>query len=365
MSEQYDDIEFEEDELDAAVSSASGEASELYEHWKIVVDDGQKPVRIDKFLVEHMQHSSRNRIQTAADAGCIFVGSKPVKSNYKVRPGDEISLMLDRPKRDSSIQPEDIALNIVYEDDSLMVINKESGMVVHPGAGNFSGTLINAVAWHLRDMESFDANNPEVGLVHRIDKDTSGLLVVAKTPEAKTSLGKQFFNKTTHRSYHALVWGNLTEDEGRIEGNIARDPKDRLRMKVFSPDSEVGKPAVTHYRVIERFGYVTLVECILETGRTHQIRAHMRSTGHPLFGDERYGGTEILRGQRSSTYKAFIQNCFNLCPRQALHAKTLGFVHPETGKQMDFDSEWPQDDFASLIEKWRGFIKGTTAKPDN
>ena len=364
MSEQYDDIEFEEDELDAAVSSASGEASELYEHWKIVVDDGQKPVRIDKFLVEHMQHSSRNRIQTAADAGCIFVGSKPVKSNYKVRPGDEISLMLDRPKRDSSIQPEDIALNIVYEDDCLMVINKESGMVVHPGAGNFIGTLINAVAWHLRDMESFDANNPEVGLVHRIDKDTSGLLVVAKTPEAKTSLGKQFFNKTTHRSYHALVWGNLTEDEGRIEGNIARDPKDRLRMKVFSPDSEVGKPAVTHYRVIERFGYVTLVECILETGRTHQIRAHMRSTGHPLFGDERYGGTEILRGQRSSTYKAFIQNCFNLCPRQALHAKTLGFVHPETGKQMDFDSEWPHD-FASLIEKWRGFIKGTTAKPDN
>lgn len=252
MSEQYDDIEFEEDELDAAVPSASGEASELYEHWKIVVDDGQKPVRIDKFLVEHMQHSSRNRIQTAADAGCIFVGGKPVKSNYKVRPGDEISLMLDRPKRDSSIQPEDIALNIVYEDDCLMVINKEAGMVVHPGAGNFSGTLINAVAWHLRDMESFDANNPEVGLVHRIDKDTSGLLVVAKTPEAKTSLGKQFFNKTTHRSYHALVWGNLTEDEGRIEGNIARDPKDRLRMKVFSPDSEVGKPAVTHYRVIAR-----------------------------------------------------------------------------------------------------------------
>ena len=361
MIEQFEDIEIEDEELDSVIPSAEEEASGLYEHWKMEVDAGQTPVRIDKFLAEHMQHSSRNRIQTAADAGCIFVGGKPVKSNYKVRAGDVISLMLDRPKRDSSILPEEIALNIVYEDNCLMVINKDAGMVVHPGAGNFSGTLINAVAWHLRDLESFDANNPEVGLVHRIDKDTSGLLVVAKTPEAKTSLGKQFFNKTTHRSYHALVWGNLTENEGCVEGNIARDPKDRLRMKVFSSESGIGKPAVTHYRVIERFGYVTLLQCILETGRTHQIRAHMRSIGHPLFGDERYGGTEILRGQRSSTYKAFIHNCFKLCPRQALHAKTLGFVHPETGKQMDFDSEWPQD-FASLIGKWRGFIKGTTAK---
>ena len=232
-------------------------------------------------------------------------------------------------------------------------------MVVHPGAGNFTGTLINAVAWHMKDVKDFDPNDPEVGLVHRIDKDTSGLIVVAKTPEAKTALGKQFFNKTTHRSYNAFVWGNLVEDEGRIEGNIGRDPKDRLRMKVFDSDSDIGKPAVTHYRVIERYGYTTLVECVLETGRTHQIRAHMKHIGHPLFGDERYGGTEILRGQRSSTYKAFVQNGFKLCPRQALHAKTLGFVHPATGRQMDFDSEWP-DDFKQLIDKWRHFIKGTT-----
>ena len=331
----------------------------LYEHWKIEVDPGQKPVRIDKYLAEKNPYQSRNRIQNAADAGFIHVNGLPVKSNYKVRPGDAITLMLDRPKHDTSIVAEDIPLNIVYEDDQLMVVNKEAGMVVHPGAGNFTGTLINAVAWHMKDVKDFDPNDPEVGLVHRIDKDTSGLIVVAKTPEAKTALGKQFFNKTTHRSYNALVWGNLIEDEGRIEGNIGRDPKARLRMKVFDSDSGIGKPAVTHYRVIERYGYTTLVECVLETGRTHQIRAHMKHIGHPLFGDERYGGTEILRGQRSSTYKAFVQNGFKLCPRQALHAKTLGFVHPATGRQMDFDSEWP-DDFKQLIDKWCHFIKGTT-----
>lgn len=329
-----------------------------YEHWRIIVDAGQAPVRIDKFLAEHMQHSSRNRIQTAADAGCICVAGKAVKSNYKVRPGDVVTLMLDHPKHDTSIVAENIPLDIVYEDDDLMVVNKPAGMVVHPGAGNFTGTLINAVAWHMRDVPAFDANNPEVGLVHRIDKDTSGLLVVAKTPEAKTVLGKQFFHKTTHRSYNALVWGHIVEDEGRIEGNIGRDPKDRLRMKVFDPESGIGKPAVTHYKVLERFGYTTLVECILETGRTHQIRAHMKHIGHPLFGDERYGGTEILRGQRSASYKAFINNCFKICPRQALHAKTLGFVHPRTHQQMDFDSPWPED-FAALIDKWRTFIKGT------
>ena len=239
-----------------------------------------------------------------------------------------------------------------------MVVNKPAGLVVHPGVGNFHGTLVNAVAWHMKGVDSFDPNDPEVGLVHRIDKDTSGLLVVAKTPAAKTSLGAQFFNKTTHRSYVAMVWGNFNEDEGRIEGNITRDPKDRLRMTVCPPDSGIGKPAVTHYRVLERFGYVTLVECILETGRTHQIRAHMRYIGHPLFGDERYGGCEILRGNRSASYKAFIMNCFKLCNRQALHARTLGFRHPITGKQMDFDSPMPAD-FAALIDKWRVYIAGT------
>ena len=336
-----------------------GDGQQLYEHWKLQVDQGQTPLRIDKFLAEHMQHSSRNRIQTAADAGFIHVNGKPVKSNYKVRAGDVITLMLDRPRHDNTIVAEDIPLNIVYEDDVLMVVDKPAGLVVHPGAGNFHGTLINAVAWHLRDMRSFDPNDPEVGLVHRIDKDTSGLLVVAKTPDAKTNLGKQFFNKTTHRSYNALVWGNFTEEEGRIEGNIGRDPKDRLRMAVFPPDSEIGKSAVTHYRVLERFGYVTLVECILETGRTHQIRAHMKHIGHPLFADERYGGTEILRGTRSASYKAFIQNCFKLCGRQALHARTLGFTHPLTGQQMDFSSELPAD-MEALISKWRAFIAGNS-----
>lgn len=328
---------------------------ELYEHYRFVADAGQVAVRIDKWMAEKMPHSSRNRIQTAADAGFIHANGKPVKSNYKVRPGDVITLMLDRPHHDTSIVAEDIPLSIVYEDKELMVINKEAGMVVHPGCGNFTGTLVNAIAYYLRDLESYDPNDPEVGLVHRIDKDTSGLLVVAKTPEAKKELGAQFFNKTTHRSYNALVWGNFTEDTGTIEGNIARDPKDRLRMTVLPAGSAEGKPAVTHYRVLERYGYVTLVECILETGRTHQIRAHMKHIGHPLFCDERYGGMEILRGERTGSYRQFVQNCFKLCPRQALHAKTLGFVHPITKEQMDFDSEWSED-FAALIDKWRKYI---------
>ena len=334
------------------------EEQQLYEHFRIVVDKGQEPLRVDKYMFERLKHSSRNRIQKAADAGFVHVNDQPVKSNYKVRPLDVITLMLDAPQHDHTIEAEDIPLDIVYEDADLMVVNKAPGMVVHPGAGNFHGTLINAVAWHLKDLSSFDANDPAVGLVHRIDKDTSGLLVVAKTPLAKTKLGLQFFNKTTHRSYNALVWGNFNEDEGRIEGNIGRDPRDRLRMNVFPPDSEIGKSAVTHYRILERFGYVTLVECILETGRTHQIRAHMKHIGHPLFGDERYGGTEILRGQRSSTYKAFIQNCFKVCNRQALHAKTLGFVHPTTGRQMDFTSDLPND-MQQLLDKWSIYVHGT------
>ena len=348
MAEEAQDITLLEDD----------EEQQLYEHFRIVVDKGQEPFRVDKYMFERLKHSSRNRIQKAADAGFVHVNDQPVKSNYKVRPLDVITLMLDAPQHDHTIEAEDIPLDIVYEDTDLMVVNKAPGMVVHPGAGNFHGTLINAVAWHLKDLRSFDANDPAVGLVHRIDKDTSGLLVIAKTPVAKTKLGLQFFNKTTHRSYNALVWGNFNEEEGRIEGNIGRDPRDRLRMNVFPPDSEIGKSAVTHYRILERFGYVTLVECILETGRTHQIRAHMKHIGHPLFGDERYGGTEILRGQRSSTYKAFIQNCFKVCSRQALHAKTLGFIHPTTGRQMDFTSDLPND-MQQLINKWSIYVHGT------
>ena len=349
MAEKTDtyDNEIEDDE------------QQLFEHFRFEADRGQVPLRVDKFMCEKLPHSTRNRIQKAADAGFVHVNDRPVKSNYKVRPGDVVTLMLDRPRHDTTIVPEDIPLDIVYEDSQLMVVNKPAGLVVHPGAGNFHGTLVNAVAWHLKDLASYDPNDPEVGLVHRIDKDTSGLLVIAKTPQAKSELGLQFYNKTTHRSYNALVWGNFTEDEGRIEGNIARDPKDRLRMTVYSPLSGIGKEAVTHYRVLERFGYVTLVECILETGRTHQIRAHFRHIGRPFFGDKRYGGCEIRRGNRSTTYKAFIQNCFRICPRQALHARTLGFVHPVTGKQMDFTSELPAD-MDSLIEKWRGYVRGTT-----
>lgn len=348
MAEEAQDMTLLEDD----------EEQQLYEHFRIVVDKGQEPLRVDKYMFERLKHSSRNRIQKAADAGFVHVNDQPVKSNYKVRPLDVITLMLDAPQHDHTIEAEDIPLDIVYEDADLMVVNKAPGMVVHPGAGNFHGTLINAVAWHLKDLSSFDVNDPAVGLVHRIDKDTSGLLVIAKTPVAKTKLGLQFFNKTTHRSYNALVWGNFKEEEGRIEGNIGRDPRDRLRMNVFPPDSEIGKSAVTHYRILERFGYVTLVECILETGRTHQIRAHMKHIGHPLFGDERYGGTEILRGQRSSTYKAFIQNCFKVCNRQALHAKTLGFVHPTTGRQMDFTSDLPND-MQQLLDKWSIYVHGT------
>ena len=332
----------------------------LYEHFRFVGDKGMTPVRVDKFMCEKLPHSSRNRIQKAADAGFVHVNDRPVKSNYKVRPGDVVTLMLDRPQYDSTIEPEEIPLDIVYEDDVLMVVNKPAGMVVHPGCGNYHGTLVNAIAWHLRNLPSFDPNDPEVGLVHRIDKDTSGLLLIAKTPEAKSELGLQFFNHTTHRTYHALVWGHFSADEGRIEGNIGRDPKDRLRMTVFPPDSPEGKPAVTHFRTVEYFGYTTLVECRLETGRTHQIRAHMKHIGHPLFGDERYGGTEILRGERSSTYKAFVNNCFKLCPRQALHARTLGFVHPVTGRQMDFSAE-PPADMAALLDKWRVYTKGNAS----
>jgi 23S rRNA pseudouridine1911/1915/1917 synthase len=322
----------------------------LYEHHRLTVDKGQKAMRIDKFLMEHLFNTSRNRIQKAAEQEYIRVNDVPVKSSYKVKPGDVITILLDHPKYENEIIPEDIPI----EDDALMVVNKQPGLVVHPGCGNYTGTLVNAIAWHLKDDPNYDPNDPTVGLVHRIDKDTSGLLVIAKTPDAKTHLGNQFYNKTTKRTYNALVWGNFDEDSGRIEGNIARNPKDRMQMTVFPPDSGIGKHAVTHYKVLERFGYVTLVECVLETGRTHQIRAHMKHLGHTLFNDERYGGNEILRGTQFAKYKHFIHNCFEICPRQALHALTLGFVHPTTGKEMFFTSELP-DDMKQLLEKWRNY----------
>lgn len=330
------------------------ESSELYEHFRVVVDKGQTPVRIDKYLFERLVRSSRNRIQQAADAGFIMANDKPVKSSYKVKGGDVLTLMLDRPRYENDIKAEDIPLDVVYEDAQLMVINKPAGLVVHPGCGNYHGTLVNAIAWHLKDVPSYDPNDPQVGLVHRIDKDTSGLLVVAKTPEAKTHLGLQFYNKTTQREYNALVWGLITEDQGTIEGNIGRNPKDRMQMAVLE-DPAQGKHAVTHYEVMERIGYVTLVKCKLETGRTHQIRVHMKYIGHTLFNDERYGGHEILKGTHFSKYKQFVQNCFDTCPRQALHAKTLGFVHPTTGENMFFTTELPAD-MQALLERWRTYI---------
>lgn len=343
-----------EDELSDDTTEGDGT---LYEHFRVVADRGQQLMRIDKFLLDHLPDTSRNRLQQASRSGFLHVNGRPVKSNYRVKPHDVVTLLLDRPRYENLIEPEDIPLDVVYEDEALMVINKPAGLVVHPGCGNYTGTLVNAIAWHLRDNPQYDPNDPGVGLVHRIDKDTSGLLVVAKTPEAKTHLGWQFFNKTTRRRYNALVWGNFQEESGRIEGNIGRNPKDRMQMAVFPPDSEIGKHAVTHYAVLERFGYVTLVECVLETGRTHQIRAHMTHLGHPLFNDERYGGDRILRGTQSGTYNNFIRNCYALCPRQALHALTLGFRHPLTEEEMDFTAPLPPD-MQALLEKWRTYIGG-------
>lgn len=347
-------VDLEETYIDTESEDEDEESAQLYEHFKIVADKGQKLERIDKFLIDHLKDTSRNRVQKAADAGFIVCNDKPVKRSYKVKPGDVIKIMLDRPHYENKIEPEEIPLDVVYEDDDLMVVNKPAGMVVHPGFGNWHGTMLNAIAWHLKDHPQFDINNPEIGLVHRIDKDTSGLLVVAKTADAKTHLGKQFFNKTTKREYNALVWGNFDTDEGTIIGNIARNPKDRMQMAVFDPDSEIGKHAVTHYYIKEKFGYVTLVKCVLETGRTHQIRVHMKHIGHTLFNDERYGGDVILKGTTSSRYKQFVDNCMKVCPRQALHAKTLGFVHPRTRKEMMFDSEIPAD-MTALLDKWRKY----------
>lgn len=357
MKEEYvDELDDTLDDVEPVVDNPA----ELYEHFRVVVDKGQSQVRVDKYLFERLVNSSRNRIQKAADAGLIMANGKPVKSSYKVKPCDVLTVMMDRPRYDNDIIPEDIPLDIVYEDNDLMVVNKPAGLVVHPGCGNYHGTLVNAIAWHLKDNPKYDPNDPQVGLVHRIDKDTSGLLVVAKTPDAKTHLGLQFYNKTTKRKYNALVWGVVENNEGTIEGNIGRNPKDRMQMAVLS-DPAQGKHAVTHYRVLERLGYVTLVECVLETGRTHQIRVHMKHIGHTLFNDERYGGNEILKGTHFSKYKQFVNNCFETCPRQALHAMTLGFVHPRTGEEMFFTSPLPED-MTNLIDKWRNYISNREGK---
>ena len=342
-------------ELDELVEV--GEEQELFEHFRFVVDKGLKIIRIDKYLVNCMSNTSRNRIQEAADAGNILVNGKPVKSNYKAKPFDIITIVLAYPPSQFEIIPQDIPLTIVYEDDDIMLVNKQPNLVVHPGFGNFDGTLLNAVAYHMKDHPDFDPNDSRIGLVHRIDKDTSGLLLIAKTEEAKSNLGKQFFEKTTQRRYQALVWGNVKENEGTIIGDLARDPRDRMLFKVF-PEGEnpIAKHAITHYKVLERLAYVTLVECRLETGRTHQIRVHMKHIGHTIFNDERYGGHDVLKGTTSGKYRQFVKNCFDICPRQALHAKTLGFVHPRTGEFMSFESELP-DDMQQLIDKWRNYAK--------
>lgn len=326
---------------------------ELFEHFRFDVPKGQLLLRIDKFLMNLIPNATRNKIQNAATAGDIYVNDLPVRSNYKVKPFDVVRIMLTHPPFENRVDPENIPLDIVYEDDTLLLINKPAGLVVHPGHGNYTGTLVNALAYHFENLPMNSSERP--GLVHRIDKDTTGLLVIAKTEAAMTHLAKQFEAKTSEREYVALVWGTLKEDEGTIEGNIARHVKDRMQMSVFD-DPEIGKPAVTHYKVLERFGYVTLVSCILETGRTHQIRVHMKHIGHPIFNDERYGGNLILKGTTFTKYKQFIDNCFKVLPRQALHAKTLGFVHPTTGEMMRFDTELPQD-MQECIKKWRNYSK--------
>ena len=345
-------------------------AEELFEHFRFVADKGQGPVRVDKFLVDHMNGSSRNRIQQAAEAGWILVNGKVAKVSYKVKPLDVVQIMMDRPKHSSEIVPEDIPLDIVYEDDDLLVVNKPAGMVVHPGHGNYTGTLVNALAFHLNLNIDSNANLEETegeeegeefnfqqrcGLVHRIDKETSGLLVIAKTEEAGRNLGLQFYHKTTRRLYTALVWGHVDADEGVIEGNIGRNRRDRTKMDYFPVGSEEGKPAVTHYKVLKRLGYVTLVECRLETGRTHQIRVHMKHIGHTLFNDKTYGGDQILKGTTFSRYTQFVKVCFDACPRQALHARTLGFRHPRTGEEMDFEAPLPAD-MTQLVELWNEYI---------
>ena len=343
--------------MDTPLNKDSNFESDLHEHFTFIVEKGQQPIRIDKYLMNFIENATRSKIQTAAKNGGILVNNIAVKSNYKVRPNDHIRVLFHHPTYEQLLQPENIPLNIVYEDDSVIVVNKPAGMVVHPGHGNYSGTLINALIYHFEHLPKNSNDRP--GLVHRIDKDTSGLLVVAKTEHAMNHLAKQFFDKSSEREYVALVWGHIDEEQGTVEGAIGRHPKNRLQNTVFmSEDAEKGKPAVTHYKVLERLGYVTLVSCKLETGRTHQIRVHMKHIGHTLFNDERYGGNLILKGTTFSKYKQFVDNCFNVLSRQALHAKTLGFDHPETGEFMRFSADLPQD-MVTSIDKWRHYAKHT------
>lgn len=330
------------------------ESQDFFEHFHITVDKGQSPLRIDKFLTARMENASRTKIQMASAADCILVNDKPVKANYKVRGGDEISLVLPEPPRELEIIPEDIPLDIVYEDDHLIVINKQADLVVHPGYGNYTGTLVNALAYHIKDSELFHKDNTRPGLVHRIDKNTSGLLVVAKTELALTHLAKQFYDHSTDRKYEALVWGTFEEPEGTITGYLNRDIRDRKKMYVYETEEE-GKWSVTHYKVLEEIGYVSRVECQLETGRTHQIRVHFEYLKHPLFNDERYGGNRVLKGTTFSKYKQFVENIFKIIPRHALHAKLLGFTHPVTKERMSFEVPMPMD-MAMAIEKWRNYI---------
>jgi 23S rRNA pseudouridine1911/1915/1917 synthase len=338
-----------DDELD----EEGGEQQELFEHFHIDVDKGQAPTRIDKFLTDKIRSVSRNRIQLAADAGNILVNGKPVKSSYKTKPLDAISIVMAYPPRDVEIKPENIPLNIICEDDQLIILNKVAGMVVHPGHGNFTGTLVNALMYHLRDVPLFSSGEVRPGLVHRIDRNTSGILVIAKTELAMNHLARQFFERTTSRRYIALAWGNIEGNAGTITGHIGRSIRDRKKMQVFV-EGDQGKHAVTHWKVLERLGYVTLVECKLETGRTHQIRAHFEHIRHPLFNDDKYGGNTIVKGTTFTKYKQFVDNCFKVCPRHALHAQSLGFKHPTSGKDMYFESEVPND-ISQVIEKWRTY----------
>ncbi len=355
---ENDDVLFENEDFEK--ESPGG----MFEHYRFNVDKGQSLLRIDKYITEHMEKTSRHRIQLAIEAGYVRVNDKVVKANYRVKPYDIITIVLPYQRRGMEVMPEDIPLDVVYEDDDMLIINKPAGLVVHPGHGHFRGTLVNALAHHLGLRQGPDAQDERMGiLVHRIDKNTSGLLVVAKNDEAQLHLAKQFFYHTIERKYVAIVWGNVKDDEGTIIGNIARDPNDRLRFKVF-PEGDIGKHAVTHYKVLERFGYVTLVECKLETGRTHQIRVHMNHIGHPLFNDDRYGGDKILKGTLYAKYKQFIDNCFKLLPRQALHAKTLGLEHPVTGKHIFFETPLPAD-MTSLIEKWRKYANAQSLEEDD